>query len=174
MAQVLSRKSNVNMLGMGLLAIVALAFKPHVDPLPWLIWNASNSVPKGLYFVVNHAPRIGEIAVLKLPDWAAILADQRNYLPLNARLLKPVAASGGDIVCRFGLHVFVNGKLIATALKQDKLERDMPVWKGCKRLCVTEIFVLSKHRDSFDSSYFGPVSIDRVIGMAEPLIILGK
>ena len=160
--------------GTSLLAIVMLAFKPLFDPSPCLIWNASNRVPKGLYLVANHAPRIEEIAVLKLPDWAAILADQRSYLPRNAWLLKPVTASAGDTVCRFGAHVFVNGWHVATALKQDKSERTMPVWTGCKRLLVTEIFVLSKHRDSFDSRYLGPMSTDRVIGTAKRLAILSK
>ena len=161
-------------IGVGFFSIIALAFKPLIHPLPLLIWNASNSVPVGLYAVERRVPKVGEIAVLKLPEWASIITGQRRYLPQDAWLLKPVTASGGDIVCRFGLFVFINGKIVATALKHDKSGRDLPVWKGCKTLRATEIFVLSKHRDSFDGRYFGSVNFDLVIGTAKPLIILSK
>jgi len=169
MALVITKRPSAIVIGIGFFAITVLAFRPLIDPLPRLIWNASDSIPKGLYVVANQAPAIGDIAVLKLPEWALIIADQRRYLPRNAWLLKPVAASNGDIVCRFGLYIFVNGKIVATALKQDKSGRDLPLWKGCKTLRVTEIFVLSKHRDSFDGRYFGSASIDLVIGTAKPL-----
>ena len=174
MARVLLKKHDVTMLGTGLLAIVVLAFKPLVDPLPWLILNASNSVPKGLYFVANHAPGIGKIAVLNLPDWTQLIANDRGYLPNTAWLLKPVLATGGTVVCRFGAYVFVDGKLVALALRTDIKGRLMPVWTGCMTLRKRQIFLLSYHRDSFDSRYFGAVESSSVIGTANPLVIFGK
>ena len=163
------KKTGPAVIGVGFLAVIALAFKPLIDPLPLLIWNASDSVPIGLYLVERQTPKVGEIAVLKPPEWVAMIADQRRYLPRDAWLLKPVAASNGDIVCRFGLYIFVNGKIVAIALKLNKSDRDLPLWKGCKKLRAAEIFVLSKHRYSFDSRYFGSVDSDLVIGTAKPL-----
>ena len=151
-----------------LIAVVAL------EPLPRLIWNASDSVPKGLYVVRRVAPRVGEIAVLKLPDWAASLAEQRRYLPRNTWLLKPVRAVGGAIVCRFGHYVFVDGIPVSTALFSDKSGRQLPVWGGCRTLKAVEYFLLSKHPDSFDGRYFGPVDNSLIIGTAHSLIIIGK
>ncbi|MFN0190558.1 MAG: S26 family signal peptidase [Aestuariivirga sp.] len=153
--------------------LAMLSWKPFFNPLPMLVWNASDSVSKGLYWVENRAPMIHEIAVLKPPSWASAIADQRGYLPKNAWLLKPVAASKG-IVCRFGSYVFLDGFVVAKAVKRDKSGRALPVWKGCKEVREREVLVLSTHRDSFDSRYFGPVSASLIIGTAKPLIILGK
>jgi conjugative transfer signal peptidase TraF len=160
-------------LAMASCALAMLSWKPFVDPLPKLVWNDSDSIPKGFYWVEKRPPAINEIAILKPPEWAAVIADQRRYLPKNAWLLKPIAASEGT-VCRFGEYIFLDGFVVAKALKNDKSGRALPVWKGCKLLGEREVFVLSKHRDSFDSRYFGPVSMGLIIGTAKPLIILGK
>jgi len=151
-----------------LVAVIAL------EPLPRLIWNASASVQKGLYLVQFEPPRAGEIAVLKLPDWAASMAEQRHYLPRDTWLLKPVRAVGGAVVCRFGRHVFIDGTLASTALLSDKSRRQMPTWKGCRTLSILEYFLLSKHPESFDSRYFGLVDGSLIIGTAHPLIIISK
>jgi type IV secretory pathway protease TraF len=95
------------------------------------------------------------------------LANQRGYLPKSAMLLKPVVANEGDLVCRFGRFVFVNGRLRAVALHHDKMNRSLPSWGGCLSLGSAQIFVLSKHRDSFDSRYFGPVDERNVVGVGE-------
>jgi conjugative transfer signal peptidase TraF len=145
-------------------ACAALLIAPLARSNPILIWNASPSVPIGLYFVEGRSPRIGEIAVLRPPKWATTLADHRRYLPSSALLLKPVAAEEGDIVCRFGAHVFVNGGLQPKALREDRLKRPLPSWKGCLRLGTKQIFVLSKRKDSFDSRYFGVVEERQVLG----------
>lgn len=129
-----------------------------------LTWNASASVPIGLYLIEKRRTDIGEIAVLRPPDWASILASERGYLPTSALLLKPVAARQGDIVCRFGQFIFINGRVRSAALQHDKMDRPLPSWKGCQRLGSAQVFVLSRHRDSFDSRYFGPVDEHNVIG----------
>jgi conjugative transfer signal peptidase TraF len=154
-------------------AVAMLLWKPIFDPLPVIVWNASRSVSVGFYIIERRTPLEGEIAILKPPAWAANVADQRGYLPKNAWLLKPVVATGG-VVCRLGRHVFVDGKLVAAALNHDKFGRALPTWKGCHRLQSDQLFVLSKHRDSFDSRYFGPVSTSLIIGTAKPLIIVGN
>ncbi len=165
-----SRRST---LAMASIAFAMMSWKPLFNPVPMIIWNASNSVAKGLYWVENRQPKARDIAVLRPPMWALAIAVQSGYLPKNAWLLKPVAASNGT-ACRFGTYVFLDGYIVVKALKRDKAGRVLPVWNGCKLLRDDEVFVLSKHRDSFDSRYFGPVNTDLIIGTAKPLIILGK
>ncbi len=99
------------------------------------------------------------------------MADARRYLPAKAVLLKPVVAIDGDIVCRYGAHVFVNGRLRAKALSQDNEVRPMPSWKGCRTLHSGQVFVLSWRKDSFDGRYFGPVDSGDVLGTAEPIFL---
>ena len=149
------------------LLVAAMAFKP----LPLLIWNASDSVPVGLYLVRKRQPTIDEIAVIAPPDWVRLYALSRGYLPADVWLLKPVFAMSGSVICGVGTHVFVDGKLVARAKKFDKQQRILPVWKGCRTLKSEEIFVLAKSKNSFDSRYFGPINRDQVIGTALPLFI---
>jgi type IV secretory pathway protease TraF len=153
-------------LAMSAVAVAVMVMKPLFDPVPLVIWNASNSVPIGWYFVAKRQPNLTEIAVIRLPDWVEIYATARGYLPLHTPLLKPVRAIKSSIVCRFGRYVFMEGKLVAKAKYLDTKHRMLPVWKGCRRLKYNEIFVLGMHRDSFDSRYFGMISRTQVVGTA--------
>ena len=151
-----------------------LAVKPFINPIPLVIWNASESVPIGWYFVTKRQPKIGEIAVIKPADWVQIYAAERGYLPKNVWLLKSIFAVHPSIICRFGSHLFVDGKHVAKAKIMDKKHRLLPAWKGCKALTSTQYFVLGHHRDSFDSRYFGPIEMHQVVGTAFPLSGLFK
>jgi type IV secretory pathway protease TraF len=153
---------------------VFLAVKPLTNPVPLVIWNASESVPIGWYIAAKRQPKIGEIAVIKPADWVQIYASSRGYLPQDVWLLKPIFAVRPSIICRFGPYVFVDGKQVAKAKIVDKVRRVLPVWKGCIALSSTEYFVLGRHRDSFDSRYFGPVEQRQVVGTAFPLSGLFK
>jgi type IV secretory pathway protease TraF len=159
-------KHNKIMLAMAVLGIAFLAAKPFIHPVPLVIWNASESVPIGLYFVAKRQPKIGEIAVIKPVEWVQIYASSRGYLPQDVWLLKPIYAVHPSIICRFGPHVFVEGKHVAKAKIFDRKHRRLPVWKGCKALSSTQYFVLGRHRDSFDSRYFGPIEKGQIIGTA--------
>jgi conjugative transfer signal peptidase TraF len=145
-----------------------LALKPLINSAPLLVWNATESVPKGWYLISKRQPKIGEIALIKPPDWIELYASERGYLPRDIWLLKPIFASGPAIVCRFASHVFVNGKRVARAKRLDGKLRQLPVWRGCKSLARTQYFVLGHHRESFDSRYFGAVERDQVAGTAHP------
>jgi conjugative transfer signal peptidase TraF len=162
------------MLAMAAVSIAFLAVKPFVNPIPLVIWNASESVPIGWYFLEKRQPMIGEIAVIKPADWVQIYASSRGYLPQDVWLLKPIFAIHPSIICRFGAHVFVDGKQVAKAKIVDKMHRVLPVWKGCIALSSTQYFVLGRHRDSFDSRYFGPIEQRQVVGTAFPLSGLFK
>jgi conjugative transfer signal peptidase TraF len=149
------------------LLVAAIALKPR----PVLIWNASESVPVGLYFVRKRQPAIGEVAVIAPPDWVRLYAASRGYLPADVWLLKPVVASSGSVVCRFGFHIFINGNHVARAKIFDSQKRILPDWRVCRTLKSTEIFVLAKPKNSFDSRYFGPINRSQVEGTAIPVFL---
>ena len=153
-------------LAVSALAVAAIAAKPCINPVPIVIWNASNSVPIGWYFVSKRQPNLGEIAVIRPTEWVEIYASARGYLPLQTPLLKPVRAIKGSFVCSFGRYVFIDGNMVAKAKYLDTNHRMLPVWKGCRILKSDEIFVLGLHRHSFDSRYFGPVNRTSVLGTA--------
>ncbi len=144
------------------LLVAVIAFQP----MPLIIWNASNSVPIGWYWIEKRQPKIAEIAVIAPPDWVRLYASSRGYLPDDVWLLKPVFANSGAVVCRFGIYIFVDGKLVAQAKKLDRQHRFLPVWKGCLTIKTHEVFLLTKPKNSFDSRYFGPISSDLIIGTA--------
>jgi type IV secretory pathway protease TraF len=150
--------------GLGLLAV-----KPIINPVPIVVWNATESVPIGWYLVSKHQPKIGEIALIRPPAWIEFYAAERGYLPRKVWLLKPIFATGPAVICRLGSHVFVNGRYVAKAKILDKKRRQLPAWKGCETLTQTQYFVLGRHRDSFDSRYFGAVDQGHVAGTAYPL-----
>ena len=156
------------------IGIAFLAVKPIINPVPLVIWNASESVPIGLYFVAKRQPTIDEIAVIEPADWVRTYASSRGYLPQDVWLLKPIFASHPSIICRFGSYVFVDRKHVAKAKIVDRKHRPLPVWMGCKALTSTQYFVLGQHHDSFDSRYFGPIEQRQVVGTAFPLSGLFK
>ena len=136
---------------------------------PCVVWNASRSVPIGLYRIEPLAPGRGDLALVRLaPDFAG-LANRRGYLQGTGYVLKPVAAIMGDTVCRFGLVITVRGAIAALAKRRDGDHRPMPVWRGCHVLTPGDLFLLSAPADSFDSRYFGPVAQAQVIGRAKAL-----
>lgn len=147
---------------------VVLALLPALSLVkrPVLLWNASPSVPLGLYLITAAPSSTGNIVAVRLPSSAAQLAARRSYLSESAVLLKPIAATAGDRVCRFSTYVFVRRKLVAQALATDHHARPLPRWHGCRTLRARELFLLGASADSFDSRYFGPIGSEVVIGTA--------
>lgn len=136
---------------------------------PILVWNASASVPVGLYRIEATGLRRGDLALVKLAPDIARLADRRVYLPRSALLLKPVVATVGAHVCRQGSLVLINGTVASIARIHDRHGRVMPTWHGCRDLAFGDVFILGPGYDSFDSRYFGPIPVDRVVGRARAL-----
>lgn len=159
--------------GIASLAALSLSLLPLVvEPPLRLLWNASPSVPVGLYGVAAGRPRAGELAVARPPARIARLIVLRRYLGPRVPLIKPVAATAGATVCRYGLAVEIDGRLAALARAEDRLGRPLPDWSGCVRLREGQLFLLAPAvLDSFDGRYFGVVDDADVIGRATPLWI---
>lgn len=151
--------------------LAALAWASFVRPLPRLVYNPSDSVEVGWYHVgPPDALRVGAIVLTTLPPDAAALAAQRRYLPARVPLLKRVGAIAPQHVCIFDALVWIDGVPVAALLPADRLGRPLPSWSHCRRLEAGELFLLSSTNPaSFDSRYFGPVSVSTVIGVAQPV-----
>src|SRR5262245_23230935 len=148
-----------------LLTVVSLQGKA-----PWLVWNASPSVPLGLYRIDPGPVRRGDLVLIRLPPDVAELATRRNYLPKSTYLIKFAIAVAGDQVCRLGDRIFVRDVPVARALAHDSLGRPMPSWQRCQQLASGDLFLLADNQQSFDSRYFGVVSAaSDVVGRAAPL-----
>jgi type IV secretory pathway protease TraF len=87
-------------------------------------------------------------------------------LPAGALLIKRVAAHTGDLVCRFGTGVTINGRRIASARTRDARGRAMPRWSGCSRIEAGYLFLIADRPLSFDSRYFGKIAPCQVLGTA--------
>jgi type IV secretory pathway protease TraF len=136
---------------------------------PWLVWNASASVPIGLYAISPGVVRDRDLALVRLPPEMLHLAARRGYLNGTALVLKPVAASARARVCRFGRDIRVNGRLVVIARAHDAQRRRLPVWQGCQTVATGAVLLLADHPDSFDGRYFGIVPADLMIGSATAL-----
>ena len=132
----------------------------------YVVWNVSESMPRGFYWIDRLPARRGDIVSVRLPDATADFAGRRAYLPKTAVLIKQVAASGGDQVCRFGTNVYINVRRRGSAQIRDRAGRPMPVWSGCRILRANEAFLLGQGPASFDSRYFGPIDASSIIGRA--------
>ena len=159
--------------------LAALAWASFVQPLPRIIYNPSDSVAVGWYRVdpldhrtssPPHPLSVGSIVLVPLPAEAAALAAQRSYLPTRIPLLKRVGAVAPQEVCVIGGSVRIDGVPSAAVLSADRWGRPLPSWSQCRRLRPGELFLLSvTNPASFDSRYFGPVSVAAVIGVARPV-----
>jgi conjugative transfer signal peptidase TraF len=136
---------------------------------PLLLWNASPSVPIGLYLRTARPADVGALALLRLPEPVRSLAAARGYLPAGVLLVKPVAAAAGDLVCRHGPLVAINARTVARAAHFDREGRPLPRWSGCRRLGTAQVFLLSPEPDSFDGRYFGPLQRRTLAGTALPV-----
>lgn len=161
----------LSLMVVSLVALFAPAWLP-ADPTRTLrlIYNASDSAPRGFYVVRQTHVTHGDWVITRLPPDAAALAAERQYLPTNIPLLKRVAAMYGEHVCVRDGRVTINGQDIARALEQDSMGRALTPWYGCRLLAEDEFFLLSEHHESsFDSRYFGPVSRMALLGIAVPI-----
>ena len=160
----------------GILAVMALgvgatALPQDDDRPPWLDWNASASVPIGLYAVDAIIDvQTGDLVVVTPPEpLAGFLAD-RGYLTRGVPLLKHVAAVAGQTVCRVGRSVTVDAIEMGEARERDGRGRSLPVWQGCRAIAEGDVFLMNRRSaDSLDGRYFGPLPAASIIGRAIPL-----
>ncbi len=164
----MTRRKYVWLTGFALLPIVALSL---VTITPQLVWNASASVPVGLY-ALRPAERlaVGDLVAVTPPPALARFLAERHYLPLDTPLMKRVAALPGQQVCRIRRTITVDGKVLGSALDRDRHGRALPDWQGCRLVAHKTVFLMNwLVRDSLDGRYFGPLPAVTIIGRATPI-----
>jgi conjugative transfer signal peptidase TraF len=135
------------------------------------IWNASNSVPIGLYRVRAATQlTVTELVAVQPPDLLAAFLDLNGYLPVGVPMLKRVLALPGQTICRNGLTIAVDGIDVGEARERDGRGRPLPVWHGCRTIADGDVFVMNwQSADSLDGRYFGPLPASAVIGKVTPV-----
>ena len=138
---------------------------------PRYIWNASDSVPVGLYRLQPVTTlTVTELVAVQPADPLAFFLDLNGYLPIGVPMLKRVLALPGQKVCRSGLTIAVDGVDLGQAKERDRRGRPLPVWHGCRLIADGDVFVMNwQSTDSLDSRYFGPIPASAVIGTAVPV-----
>ena len=101
-------------------AVMANTMGPKAAP--YLIWNASESVPTGLYHVQPaHQLSVTTLVAAYPPEPLATYLADGGYLPRGVPLIKRILALPGQTVCRTGLTITVNGIDVGAA-------RERPPW----------------------------------------------
>lgn len=157
-------------LGVGSIAIATLVLAPFFGYQKRLIWNRTASAPIGLYWVKDGPITYDRWAVLSPKSDVSQWAETHGFVGENWPLLKAIAGLPGDKICRENEIILINGEVRAIALKHDDLQRELPVWRGCRMLPEDEIFLLNAHPKSLDGRYFGATKRADVDGIAVLLV----
>lgn len=129
-----------------------------------VIYNASSSMPPGIYVRMNSPIVRHSIVTVRARDVALNYATARRFTDANDRFLKRVAALDGDVVCALGPLVTINHELTLQRRTVDSVGRALPTWSGCRRLDA-QVFLIGDTADSFDGRYWGPVASEQIEGV---------
>jgi conjugative transfer signal peptidase TraF len=149
----------------------ALALSNTERASPWYIWNASESVPIGLYRLQPiERLTVTDLVAIQPPEPLAHFLDLNGYLPLGVPMLKRVLALPGQTVCRTGSTIAVGNIEMGQARERDGRGRLLPIWQGCRVVAADELFVMNwQSEESLDGRYFGVIPASAVIGQALPV-----
>jgi conjugative transfer signal peptidase TraF len=162
-----------------LLAVGSISFAAHCG----LTFNVTDSVPIGLYRMTDSTT--GSYVLFCPTGQAASVANERGYRPRSigniacsdgfAPLGKPIAAREGDVVHVDEHGIAVNGVPLKNsgAKRIDGKGRAMPrIPYGTYTVPSDAVWVVSTYNPmSYDSRYFGPISLSRIISYERPLWI---
>ena len=167
-----------------LAAIGALEFASFASGVR-LAWPVSDSLPRGLYLLAPGEAQRGQVARVCLPPAIAEYAVKRNIERAGGdcpggliALGKVVAAVEGDVVDVERDGVRINGALWpqsqqkAFDLHGRRIDLLQPF--GPQRLGPGLVFLMGRHRDSFDARYFGPIARAALDGRFIPLLTKGS
>jgi conjugative transfer signal peptidase TraF len=142
-------------------------------------FNLTRSLPPGVYRVTPEAAVRGAIVNVCLPREVAEFAKARGYLGPGScdggvrPLRKAVLALEGDVVTLRLEGIRVNGAAVprSATVPRDSRGRPLPHYPcGEYRLEAGELWLFSPYRpNAYDSRYFGPVKLERVVSVLKPV-----
>src|SRR6516165_2898153 len=138
---------------------------------PSFVWNASESVPIGLYRVQPAGKlTVTDLVVAVPPEPLATFLVEGGYLPRGVPLIKRLLALPGQTVCRKGLAIMVDGIEMGMARERDSRGRRLPAWQDCRIVSKDEVFLMNWDEPaSLDGRYFGPIPLHAIVGRAKPV-----
>jgi conjugative transfer signal peptidase TraF len=162
-----SRKTLIAMCGATALVLATMI----AEPLPLYIWNASASVPIGLYRLVPAKRfHVAELVAMQPPEPLATFLNLNGYLPAGVPMLKRVLGVPGQTICRIGPAIRIDDIAVGAARDRDRRGRLLPKWQGCRVVAEGELFLMNwQSDDSLDGRYFGLLPASSVIGRALPV-----
>ena len=154
-----------------LVASSALGLSVLLPPPPKLVWNASDSVPIGLYAISPAGElKVTELVLARPPEQLASYLADGGYLPRGVPLLKRIAALPGQHVCREARELKIDGVVWAETRERDSRGRLLPTWYGCRTVAEGEVFLMNWDEPaSLDGRYFGPIPASSIVGRASPV-----
>jgi conjugative transfer signal peptidase TraF len=142
--------------------------------------NLSASIPPGVYRVTKDPVAKGSLVLVCLPPALSAFARSRDYVRAgsckdgNAPVGKVVAAAAGDTVDVTASGLMVNGGQLSNTrpLGNDGRGRALPHIESGRYIVRTgQIWLASSYSTrSFDSRYFGPVPVDRIVSSVRPIV----
>lgn len=142
--------------------------------------NTTRSIPLGVYLRSDSSIRTGSYVSFCPPKNDIFdTAKKRGYIRAGfcpggyGYVMKRVAAVGGDVVDVADEGVRVNGRLLPLSKPRltDKAGRPMPKQQGQEwTLRPSEYLLMSDINPiSFDGRYFGPVSVQQIRDVIQPV-----
>jgi len=128
-------------------------------------------MPIGLYYLSQtDTIKRGDIVYFPIPDQVKrLVVEERKWLAENSCLMKRVVAVQDDFVCINGSTLRVRD-ITGPVSSKDSLGWPLSSISYCGLLKTGQLFVGDiLNPKSFDSRYFGPIHIDRIIGVARPI-----
>ncbi len=150
-------------LGVAGLAVAALGFAALISH-GLVLYNPSASLKPGFY--VRGDGQVERGTVVTIPVHAVDLAyvDEGHMKAAGDRLLKRIAAIGGDRVCSTQGQILFNDVRVAAVSEMDSAGIALPQWSGCVILRDGEVFLLGDDALSFDGRYWGVTSVADIEG----------
>ncbi|WP_449043486.1 S26 family signal peptidase [Paracoccus versutus] len=167
----MTRKIRTTYLAVTGLVVLVIVGISVTEIAPQLIWNASASLPIGLYRLEPPtALALGDLVAVTPPEPLAQFVTARGYVGPGVPLLKRVTALPGTRVCRSGSTITVHGQPVGKARVRDRIGRPLPTWQGCQVVGADQVFLMNREaEDSLDGRYFGPLPLGSVTARVVPL-----
>jgi len=119
--------------------------------------NRTESMPRGIYLKQAQTKlKSGDIIVFYFDEF-------------KSNLVKYVVGVASSEFCIDQEAILWLDSFPVAQLNIEKYPSKKPDQSQCQRLATDEILVIGEHPDSYDSRYFGPIKLERIIAKVELL-----
>lgn len=143
--------------------------------------NLTASEPRGLYLTEPKLWARDSLVVFRLPERLSAVALERGYAFPGPTAdtamdgLKRVAALPGDTVVLASNGLTINGSFWPASKPLGQDSRGRPIHHypfGTYHVPHGQVWLLSDNPRGWDSRYFGPLPVSKIICAAEPLLTI--